>query len=450
MSNSDWRHVYSEPKTSVASIETVVLTLVGVVLGYCFMPKNPYFSALGFSWVILGPFLSGLRYGFPYAISSVVLLISIGFIGTVYELPWAQGSPAGLGLVLLFTAVITGEFRNYWYRRIRRLNAAALYLHERVEEVSHAFNVLKYSHDRLEQMLASRISLRDSISSIRKQILLSHTDKESLQDFGLLILRALADVGSLQGLSLHTVNPKTKLARPHPLAYIGNLHELDAQNPLLLNAMASGKAASLKLNFVTQEDNELLLVIPLMDVYDTIFGVIAINKMPFRAYKEDNIQLLSVLGGYIGDLLSMKIQKNTAITDEEQQYFYIQSMRCMQDVVHYNLPASLLGFEFSNPLYADRLINVVTQQRGLDQLIVLKNIADNPVVLLIMPLTDQRSVEGYLLKINAHFKTEFGVMRIEELGFHYAFQVLTADKSLAASMQLIKVAPIVQTIFYLV
>lgn len=436
MLNSDWHTIHTEPKTSTAIIETVVLTFLGVGLGYLFMPDAPYFASQGFSWLMLGPSLSGLRYGFTYSLNSLILLVLLAYIGHYYQYPWAQGSPFGLGLSLVFVAVIAGEFRNYWHRRIKRLNAVAVYLDERVNELSHAFNVLKHSHDRLEQMIASRISLRDSILNVRRQILLSHTIKEDLNGLGLLILRSLADLGSLQGASLYAAQNEGKSISEQAVAYIGSPIPLNPQNPLLLTASSTHKSVSLKLNLISQKERELLLVIPLVDVNDKLFGVIAVNKMPFRAFREDNIQLLSILGGYIGDLLGAKLKPKEYIADENLLYFYIQSMRCMQDVLNFNLAASLLAIEFKNSVYLERLLALISfRQRGLDQQLIVTNQSGNTVILLILPLTDHRGIEGYFLRLKTNFKTEFGIVDFEELGIHYHTQVLTADKTLEQSMQ---------------
>lgn len=436
MLNTDWRTVYIEPKASTAIIETIVLSLLGILLGYCFMPDAPYFSGQGFSWLMLGPALSGLRYGFTYAINSLILIAIIGGIAQINNLPWAQGSPVGLGLSLLFVAVVAGEFRNYWHRRIKKLNAAAVYLNERVSELGHAFNVLKHSHDRLEQIVASQISLRDSILNVRRQILLSHTNPEELSSLGLLILRSLTDLGSLQGASLHAYNAKENTVSPQAVACIGKPVALNTQNPLLLKSLATRKTVSLKLDLIPQHEKDLLLVIPLIDVHDTLFGVVAVNKMPFRAFREDNIQLLCILAGYIGDLLGPKLQPEHYIEDENLLYFFIQSMRCIQDITNYNLSASLFGVELKNKTYTNRLLTLIThRQRGLDQLVLLENRAGNPVALFILPLTDQRGIEGYLASLRSYFKTEFGVLSLAELGFYHVTQVLSADKSLADAMQ---------------
>jgi hypothetical protein len=96
-----------------------------------------------------------------------------------------------------------------------------------------------------------------------------------------------------------------------------------------------------------------------------------------------------------------------------------------------------MGFAITKPTYAERLLQIITQQRGLDQLLVVRNTLNQPVVLLIMPLTDLPSVEGYLLKLHSRFKTEFGFANLKKLGLDYGFQMLVAEQSLESSMQLL-------------
>lgn len=435
MQNSDWRSIYNEPKKSTAVVETICLAMGGILLGYWFMPHAPFFSVQGFSWFMLGPLLSGLRYGFSYAINSVILLVAIATAAHVYNLPWAQGSTTNLFLSLLFIAIIAGEFRNYWHRRLQRLNAVACYLDERITEVSHAFNMLKHSHDRLEQLIASRTSLRDSLLSIRRQIMLSHTDNEGLSGLGLLILRSLADFGSLQGASLHAIDPVTKQINTHAIASIGNEIILNVRNSLIQKALSEHKTVSLKLDLIAQHEEELLLVIPLIDVYGKMWGLIAVNKMPFRAFREDNIQLLAVLSGYIGDLLGIKMQSKMHIGDENMLYFYVQALRCMQDVINYNIPASVLGMEFKDSQHSIQLTQLVTRlHRDLDQLLLIKNKLGNQVALFIFPLTNWQGIESYCVNFNGVIRKE---LNLDTAAIRFYKISLAADMNLDTEMKLL-------------
>ncbi len=435
MSNPDWRSLFVEPKKPIAIIETLVLAVFGIALGYWFMPEAPFFSAQGFSWLMFGPLLSGLRYGFAYALNSVILLVVIAIIAQQNQLTWAQGSTTTLFLGLLFIAIVAGEFRDYWHRRLRRLNAVACYLDERITELSRAFNMLKHSHDRLEKLISSRTSLRDSLLSIRRQIMLSHTDNEGLSGLGLLILRSLADFGSLQGASLHAIDPETKQINTHAIASIGTEISLNVRNLLIQKALAELKTVSLKLDLIAQHDEELLLVIPLIDVYGKIWGLIAVNKMPFRAFREDNIQLLAVLSGYIGDLLGIKLQAKLHLGDENLLYFYVQVLRCLRDVVNFNIPSSILGMEFQDGQYREKLTQLVSRHhRDLDRLLLLQNKLGNQIALFVFPLTNWQGLESYYENLNAILRKEFNT---DALGIKYYKLCLAAEMNIDAELELL-------------
>lgn len=409
MQNTDWRTLYHEPKPVTAVVETLFLTVLGFLLGYGLMRDQPYFAVQGFSWLILGPLLSGLRYGFGYALSSVIMVFVGGVIAQKLEYTWAAGTGTHLYLGLLFIAIAAGEFRNYWYRRLKRLNAVAHYLDERMTEVTRAFNMLKHSHDRLEQLMASRTSLRDSLLSIRRQILLSAPDPAG-KGLGLLILKSLAEFGSLQGASLHAIDPKTQQVNANPMAMIGTKVALNINDSLIQKMLSERQTVSLKLDLMIQQDEELLLAIPLIDVYGKMWGLVAVNKMPFRAFTEDNIQLLAILSGYVGDLVRIRMQSAHHVGNEDMLYFYVQVHRCMQDVIRHNIPACLIGIVCQDLQYNEPFMQIVArQQRDLEQLVVMKNQQGQQVVLCVFPLTNSEGIEKYCAKFKQVLSQEFNI-----------------------------------------
>ncbi len=431
----DWQHIYLEPKPLVAIVETICLSMLGVLLGYWFMPDAPYFSGYGFSWLMVGPMLSGLRYGFRYALNSVLLLFLLATFANQQNIFWAQGSTTNLFFGLLFIAVVVGEFRDYWHRRLKRMNAVTNYLDQRMTEISHAFNMLKHSHDRLAQLMASSVTLRDSLLSIRRQIMLSHSQNEGLLGLGLLILRSMADFGSLQSASLYAYDPENQQVNPQCIASIGNPSELNINNPVVQKALRERKTVSLKLDLITQIEDELLLVIPLVDVYRNILGIITVDKMPFRAFREDNIKLLAVLSGYIGDLLGIKAQAKLDSCDENLLYFYIQTLRCMEDANNYNIPSTILGMEFRDSQYSSDFEKlVIKNHRDLDQLLLLTNQHDHLVALLVFPLTNMQGLEQYCLKFKELIRTELGTLSSD---IRYYKKDLTNESNIEDEFKLI-------------
>jgi len=115
-------------KTSTAVTETIVLTLLGIILGSWFTPDVAFFAVPGFSWLLIGPFLSGLRYGFVYALNSALFLIAFMWGVSQYLSLWNSVSFSSTALSILFIATVAGEFNNYWQRQINKLQVASDYL----------------------------------------------------------------------------------------------------------------------------------------------------------------------------------------------------------------------------------------------------------------------------------------------------------------------------------
>ena len=67
--------------------------------------------------------------------------------------------------------MVAGEFRDIWGRRLHRLEGAYQYRAERLEEFTRSYQLLRLSHDRLEQTVAnSGFSLREGIMRLQSAL----------------------------------------------------------------------------------------------------------------------------------------------------------------------------------------------------------------------------------------------------------------------------------------
>ena len=253
-----------------AFIETISLTGIGFLLGYWFLPESSLFAVPGFTWLVIGPLLSGLRYGFLYALISVALSITILLIARFYQLPWVNtGSISTIGLVLLWMGFITSGFRSYWERQVNKLTATSQYLNIQLSEITKAHSLTKISHDRLQELVVSQISLRDTILEVRKQIIDADVNlsKGYLGDVSPIILRVLSDYGDIQLASLHQVD-ENQVINSTAVDHIGNRKVLiDSTDPLLQEALETRKTVSLKRQLLADSKytGTLILAIPLAD-----------------------------------------------------------------------------------------------------------------------------------------------------------------------------------------
>ncbi len=432
--HSDWRQTYSKTNSVVAFSESLSLTLLGIALGYWFAPIFPFFTQNGLTWLMFGPLLSGLRYGFIYALFSVLLVLGILLLAQRYQLSWAQGSISTLGISLLLIAFVTGEFRNYWHRRIKSLHATVHYMDERLNELSTAFNLIKHSHDTLEQLVVSQESLRNSTISVQKQIMMSNLNEGSLAEVGAVILKQLSDYGNIQQASLFEISENTEY-KSDPIAYIGSQVTIDMSDPLLTEAIKTTKTVSLKQQYITSNNSSsLLLAIPIMDTFGKIWGVVAVNKMPFRDFRTDNIRLLSILSGYIGDVLGKRFH-SISEGDEDVQIFKLQVDRCIHDIAEYKLSTALIILKFKHDEYYPAMsAYILERKRGLDQSLAVTNNKGYKLLFLLLPLTSAKDSERRTIQIELYFKDTFSFNNFSQAGISYLYQELSATDTVADVM----------------
>jgi uncharacterized protein Usg len=239
---SNW--LSKNPGSKFAVVDTMVITCLGALLGYWFSPDTPFFATQGITWLIIGPLLSGLRYGFAYALSSVLMIVGLLLFTRFHQLPWSNGSLQTMVLALLVIAFVTGEFNHYWRRKLKKLEASVRYLDKRLIQAGNTSNILEQSHQRLEQLVASQSSLRDCILAMREQIGSTESDNDHLSKLGPVILRFLSDHADIQEASLYAIDSDNCL-NPKAICSLGNPVSLDVTNPLVTEAIASRKTVTI-------------------------------------------------------------------------------------------------------------------------------------------------------------------------------------------------------------
>lgn len=412
--------------------ETLVITLLGPLIGYWTRPLDPFFMHTEFAWLAVGPLLAGLRYGFAHGCSSALLLI------TALTYAWQQRwlgqvqSPREMAVGVLLIGMIAGEFSNMWQRRIEQLTASNAYRQERLDELARAFTLLKLSHEALEQRLAATTTnLRDCILSVRRQLLQATSDAGSLYGLAPLITRLFVTYGALQVTSLHEVAQDGRLV-PRPIARYGGDMSVDPDDPLLAEALRTGNALSVKADAASDAalSEKLLMAVPIIDIADRVWAVLAVHKMPFRAFRKENLTLLAVIGGHMGDALAAREQVPGA-RDGDHQDFLLQLRRCLADARRYRLPAQVAALVLPPKEDLPGLLSLLLgQRRGLDQPWVVENAQGWPTVFMLLPLTDAGGLEGYRQRLTATIKEHFGYAALEAAGIAFHGHPVTPTSSL--------------------
>src|SRR5690242_10842886 len=145
-------------------LETFALTAIVLAASFITQQDDPFRLGMGFPWPILAPLLAGLRYGFVHGFVSALLILAALGISINQQWQEAPEFPLGWGIGVVVVAMVTGEFRDMWGRRLHRLEGAYQYRAERLEEFTRNYQLLRLSHDRLQQTVAnSGFSLRKGI-----------------------------------------------------------------------------------------------------------------------------------------------------------------------------------------------------------------------------------------------------------------------------------------------
>ena len=385
--------------------EVVVVT--GLFLGLCFWanPEDPLYLNEHFPWPILGTLLVGLRYGFFAGLISA--LLALGFVGWFLQghpdtdFPWVWS--AGL----LCTGLLGGEFRDYWSRKLQRAEAAHEYSLLRVKEFTRSFYLMKVSHDRLEQQLAtSSGSLREALRRLYGE-LQAGSSRLNPENAGLM-LQVLARYGQLQVAAIYSV--KDGRIADTPMASIGDFGEVAGSDPLLENAIRQVELVSVQTEFhshLDRLDTDLLAVVPLVASDGELIAVCAIKAIPFFHFHQKSLRLLAILAGHMADMVQIQQHCDTVGTSE-WQYLCFQARRSARDAEQFNMPGILLNIRTSTrdaePIH-ERMFGM---RRGLDVLATNQSEKDVVDIVLLMPLTDELGLAGYLQRLDDDLRESLG------------------------------------------
>ncbi|MGB1108785.1 MAG: PelD GGDEF domain-containing protein [Gammaproteobacteria bacterium] len=398
--------------------ESAVITAAVPLLGYWLSPLDPFFVEADFPWLMLAPLLVGLRYGINAGAFSVFTLVGVMAIGFVHGyLPWDE-FPLLHSVGMLVTVLLVGEFGSVWNKRNNLLRAMNEYRDDRLREFGHAYNLLKQSHDGLEQRLAANsTSLRGCMISVRRELARAQATLGPLYDFGPTILRLFTHYGSLQKASLFVVDGSGQL-EGEAVARVGNPEPVAPGLRLIREAISSGEITYIDTETADNADapEPLMAVIPIRDLDERIWAVICVEALPFRAYTAENLRQMAVMADYVGDMLNAKLSVPDA-HDLDQQAFMLQLERCVEDANRHHLSARLLGLRFVSTQTAFQLAGMIMEfVRGLELHWMVHDRDGQVVLLILMPFTDEISLRDFLRRLQTQIKERYGFANLELAG----------------------------------
>lgn len=413
-------------------LEAAFVTVCVVAAGAWYRPQDPFYIDHVFAWPVLAPLLVGLRYGFFMALMSCLsILAAMGMYWRSEQLgmgafPWVWA--AGV----LAVGLLAGEFRDYWGRKLEKLEAANSYGLQRLEEFTRSFYLLKVSHDRLEQRLAgSSGSLREALRRLYNEI--SHSPSGGLdQQNADGMLQLLIRYGQLQVAAIYAVD-SGKL-QPTPLATTGDYKALKENDPLISHALEEQTLVSVQTEFrdhLKRLDTDLLAAVPFLDSSGNMIALCAIQAMPFFSFQDRILRLIAILSGHMADLVQQRSVVGSQ-GDPDWQNLQYQMRRAGLDAEHFDLRASMIAFHcpvgFAGVL-EDRVLRL---RRGLDVIATVSH-GTGVLTVLLMPLTDELGQSGYLQRLEDDIRQHTGSRLGDEVTYqtHVIETIASAEAWLA-------------------
>ena len=309
------------------------------------------------------------------------------------------------GLIL---SLLCGEFSAAWGARLRRAEETKHYLDERLSRITLRHLLLRLSHDRMEQeILTKPVTLRDALGGLRQ---LTAVQGEAHMPASLSLLQLLTQYCQLESSAIFVAAEQGGYVRA---SEIGAPPNLRADDPLLTYALEHQSLSHLLIEGLSDVElpSLFLVIAPILTSDRKLLGVLAIDRMPFLALNEENLQMLSVMLGYYADCVNEAEGSRQffehfpdAPADFAAEFSRLQRLQRM-----YDINSHVVVLSFANDESGRQAIAQLTHiRRGLDIPWQIK-VGNRVLLANLMPLANDSAVDGYLLRIETILKDSMGL-----------------------------------------
>jgi hypothetical protein len=386
----------------VVAMEGLVLAASVPIIGRWLNRADPFFVLGPVSWALLAPMLAGLRHGFMAGFGSAAAL-AFALVGCwrTGAMP-VPGNPLQLTVALLLTGMLSGQFAHLWATQARRIGGIYTYQRQRFDEFARSYQLLKVSHDNLEERsAAARGNVRTALATLRSELLRAPGSDSALAARAPLVLEVFQAFGHVQAAALL---PVTSNHIEAPCATMGRVDERIALDPLVGLAVKARRVVSvshLGRETATADIKTVLAVaIPLVDVDGRVWAVLAVQELPFFALTQENLSLYALMAGALADTL--EFGANVKSYDAKSTARFEQRVRrCVVDARRNGVPGSLVVFSVSNAARASEVLpRVLEERRGIDEACLALTPDGGLRLFVLLPLTDGRGAEAYLRRLD--------------------------------------------------
>jgi hypothetical protein len=421
----------------VVAMEALVLAASVPIIGRWLNRPDPFFVLGPVSWALLAPMLAGLRHGFMAGFGSAAAL-SFALVGCWRTgfMP-VPGTPLQLVVALLLTGMLSGQFAHLWATQARRIGGIYTYQKQRFDEFARSYQLLKVSHDGLEERsAAARGNLRTALATLRSELLRAPGSDSALAARAPLVLEVFQAFGHVQAAALL---PVTNNHIEAPCATMGRVDERVALDPLVGLAVKARRVVSLShLGRETADIKTVLAAaIPLVDVDGRVWAVLAVQELPFFALTQENLSLYALMAGALADTL--EFGANVKSYDAKSTARFEQRVRrCVVDARRNSVPGSLVVFSVSNAARASEVLpRVLEERRGIDEACLALTPDGGLRLFVLLPLTDGRGAEAYLRRLDRAMQQKLRVS-LAERGIKLIQAVELSDAASNAALTQLK------------
>jgi hypothetical protein len=388
-------------------LETVLISLFAIAIGIFFNKNDPFQISGEFAWIWFAPVLIALRYGVaPGFVSSLILIAAWKLMDHLAETH--ESFPEQFFLGGLILSLVCGEFSAAWSARLRRAEETKHYLDERLSRITLRHLLLRLSHDRMEQeILTKPVTLRDALGGLRQ---LTAEQEDAHIPGSLSLLQLLTQYCQLESSAIYVASGKDGYVR---VSAIGSPPQLRADDPLLAYALEHNSLSHLLIAGLAdvQLPSPFLVIAPILTSDKKLLGVLAIDRMPFLALNEENLQMLSVMLGYYADCVNEaegSRQFYERFPDAPAD-FAAEFSRLLHLQRSYDINSHVVVLSFENDEQGRQAIAQLTHiRRGLD-IPWQFNVGNRILLANLMPLANGSAVDGYLLRLEAILKESLGI-----------------------------------------
>ncbi len=389
-----WSGKGSNAHWSYKIVELIIFAAVVPAIGYLFFPQDPVGMNAGFPWFIIPPVVFAARYGGIWGFCcAVVSAAALAYPFGAYAAQQTQLIALAVGTIIL--SIVVGDYATKGKKESAQESAENHYLRHRIKEFSKDYHILKVSHGQLEEFMAGRrLSVRQALQQLKP---LMSDDSGDEISAGNELMAIFAQFGAVQVAGLYGVKSTNRI-NPQPISTHGDMPELPLFDPLLKLAVDSHQLVSVKLESQASEtvESQLLAVVPIVDSHDHLHGVLAIKDMHFMAFQQENLNVLSLLGSYIGDMLT----RSRSVGESRSGWFLAELDNALRFANTNKVQSTLLAVKLhqsdQTQLVADFLGSNI---RSLDSSWQPHSPTGDSTVLILMPLMNEAQGKAYLQRV---------------------------------------------------